>query len=379
MALVLNEEQQFLKDAASKFFQEDAPISHFRKIRDSENELGYSKELWTSMSNLGWAGILVSEEYGGSDFGMMGMGTILEEAGKTLTPSPLFATGILGASLLELAGNSEQKAEYLPKLVEGNLTTAFALEEGTRHAPNNILTEAKRDGDEFILNGKKTFVLDGHSADLIILAARTEGEASDKSGISLFCLDPDTDGLEIKKVSMLDSRNSAELSLDNVKISASNLLGELGNGFAVIEEVLNRAQVGISAEMLGNASQAFEITLNYLKDRKQFGVLIGTFQALQHRAAIMYSELELTKSSVVGAMNAIDENSNDVARFASMAKYKAGETSYLVSNESVQMHGGYGVTDEYDIGFFMKRARVAEQIFGNSDHHLDRYATLSEY
>ena len=379
MALILNEEQQFLKDAASKFFQEDAPISHFREIRDSQIELGYSKELWSTMSDLGWAGILVSEEYGGSDFGMMGMGTLLEEAGKTLTPSPLFATGLIGASLLELAGNLEQKSEYLPKLVEGNLTTAFALEEGTRHAPNNISTEAKKDGDEFVLNGNKTFVLDGHSADLIIVAARTAGEAADKSGISLFCLDSNTDGLEVKKVSMLDSRNSAEVNLVDVKISASTLLGELGNGFAVIEEVLNRAQVGISAEMLGNASQAFEITLNYLKDRKQFGVLIGTFQALQHRAAIMYSELELTKSSVVGAMNAIDENSNDVARFASMAKYKAGETSYLVSNESVQMHGGYGVTDEYDIGFFMKRARVAEQIFGNSDHHLDRYATLSEY
>ena len=379
MTLVLNEEQQFLKNAANKFFQEDAPISHFREIRDTEVELGYSKELWSKMAELGWSGILVSEEYGGSNFGMMGMGTIMEEAGRTLTPSPLFTTGILGASLLELAGNEEQKSEYLPSLVEGNLTTAFALEEGTRHAPHAVSTVANKDGDDFILNGKKTFVLDGHSADLLIVAARTGGDDRDTSGISLFCLDPNTDGAEITKLSMLDSRNAAEINLTAVKIPATNLLGELGNGFAVIEEVLCRAQIGISAEMLGNASQAFEITLNYLKDRKQFGVLIGTFQALQHRAAVMYSELELTKSSVVGAMNAVDEKSNDVARFASMAKYKAGETSYLISNESVQMHGGYGVTDEYDIGFFMKRARVAEQIFGNSDHHLDRYATLSEY
>ena len=379
MALVLNEEQQFLKDAASKFFQDNAPIAHFRELRDSNNELGYDSELWKKMAELGWAGILVSEEYGGSDFGMMGMGTILEEAGKTLTPSPLFATGLIGASLLELAGNEEQKNEYLPKLVGGNLTTALALEEGIRHAPTNINTEAKKDGDDFILNGKKTFVLDGHSADLLIVAARTAGEATDSSGISLFCVDPSTEGLEVIKMNMLDSRNAAEISFLDVKISADNLLGELNNGYGIIEEVLNRAQIGISAEILGNASQAFQITLGYLKERKQFGVLIGSFQALKHRAAVMYSELELTKSSVVGAMNAIDEQSNDVARFASMAKYKAGETAYLVSNESVQMHGGYGVTDEYDIGFFMKRARVAEQIFGNSNYHLDRYATLSEY
>jgi alkylation response protein AidB-like acyl-CoA dehydrogenase len=379
MALVLNEEQQFLKDAASKFFQDNAPIAHFRELRDSNNELGYDCELWKKMAELGWAGILVSEEYGGSDFGMMGMGTILEEAGKTLTPSPLFATGLIGASLLELAGNEEQKNKYLPKLVGGNLTTALALEEGIRHAPSNINAEAKKDAGDFILNGKKTFVLDGHSADLLIVAARTAGEETDSSGISLFCVDPSAEGLEVIKMNMLDSRNAAEISFLDVKISADNLLGELDNGYGVIEEVLNRAQIGISAEILGNASQAFQITLSYLKERKQFGVLIGSFQALKHRAAVMYSELELTKSSVVGAMNAIDEQSNDVARFASMAKYKAGETAYLVSNESVQMHGGYGVTDEYDIGFFMKRARVAEQIFGNSNYHLDRYATLSEY
>ena len=379
MALVLNEEQQFLKDAASKFFQDDAPISHFREMRDSNNELGYSKELWTKMANLGWAGILVSEEYGGSNFGMMGMGIILEEAGKTLTPSPLYATALLGASLIELGGNEEQKSEYLPNLVEGELTTAFALEEGTRHDPSNIETEAKKEGGDFILNGKKTFVLDGHSANLVIVAARTGGSSSETSGISLFCVDPNLEGVDVIKMSMLDSRNSAEISFSNVKISSDSLLGELDSGFGIIEEVINRAQIGISAEMLGNASQAFQITLSYLKERKQFGVLIGSFQALKHRAAVMYSELELTKSSVVGAMNAIDEQSNDVTRFASMAKYKAGETAYLVSNESVQMHGGYGVTDEYDIGFFMKRARVAEQIFGNSDYHLDRYATLSEY
>jgi len=379
MALVLNEEQQSLKDIAKEFLQNNAPISHFREIRDSKDELGYSKDLWKKMADLGWAGILVSEEYGGFNFGMIGMGGILEETGKTLTPSPLFATGVLGASLIELAGNDAQKKELLPSLVAGELTTAFALEEGNRHAPSEIKTFAKKEGDSFILNGNKTFVLDGHSANKIIVAARTNGESNDKSGISLFCIDSENTGMKITRMSMLDSRNSAEIIFSDVKISNDNLLGELDNGFSIIEEVLDRAQIGISAEMLGSASQAFEITLNYLKERKQFGALIGSFQALKHRAAIMYSEIELTKSSVAGALNAVDENSNDRTRYASLAKFKAGETLHLVSNESVQMHGGVGVTDEYDIGFFMKRARVTQQIFGSADYHLERYATLSEY
>jgi len=379
MALVLNEEQQSLKDIAKEFLQNNAPISHFREIRDSKDELGYSQDLWKKMADLGWAGILVSEEYGGFNFGMIGMGGILEETGKTLTPSPLFATGVLGASLIELAGNEAQKKELLPSLVAGDLTTAFALEEGDRHAPSDIKTTAKKTGDGFVLNGNKTFVLDGHSANKIIVAARTNGESKDQSGISLFCIDSKITGMKITRMSMLDSRNSAEIIFSDVKISNDNLLGELDNGFSIIEEVLDRAQIGISAEMLGSASQAFEITLNYLKERKQFGALIGSFQALKHRAAIMYSEIELTKSSVAGALNAVDENSNDKARYASLAKFKAGETLHLISNESVQMHGGVGVTDEYDIGFFIKRARVAQQIFGSSDYHLERYATLSEY
>ncbi|MDG2060561.1 MAG: acyl-CoA/acyl-ACP dehydrogenase [SAR86 cluster bacterium] len=379
MALVLNEEQQSLRDIAKEFLQKNAPISHFREIRDTKDPLGYDKVLWKKMAELGWAGILVSEEYGGFNFGMMGMGGILEETGKTLTPSPLFATGLLGVSLIELAGDEKQKKQLLPKIVEGNLTTAFALEEGSRHAPCNIATKAKKEGNSFVLNGEKTFVLDGHSAEKIIVAARTNGGNDQKLGITLFCIDSGTPGMEITRLSMLDSRNVAEIKLKNVNISSDCLLGELDNGFSIIEEVLDRAQIGMSAEMLGNATQAFEITLNYLKERKQFGSLIGSFQALKHRAAIMYSELELTKSSVVGALNAVDEKSNDRTRFASLAKFKAGETLHLVSNESVQMHGGVGVTDEYDIGFFMKRSRVAQQIFGSADYHIDRYATLSEY
>ena len=379
MALILNEEQQSLKDIASEFLQSNAPITHFRKIRDTQNELGYDESLWMEMVNLGWSGILIPEEYGGFDFGMVGMGSILEEAGKTLTPSPLFSTGVLGASLLTLGGNDSQKQTYLPQIVDGTLTTALALEESSRHAPYSIDTQAKKNGDQFIISGCKNFVIDGHSSNLLIVAARTEGSVNDESGITLFLVNSDSQGLEITKTSMVDSRNAANIKFSDVTVSSDNILGEENNGASLLEVVLDRAQIAISAEMLGNASQAFNLTLEYLKERKQFGAVIGTFQALQHRAAEMYSELELTKSSVIAACNAVDENSNDLRRMASLAKFKSGETNHLITNEAVQMHGGVGVTDEYDVGLFMKRARVTEQIFGNSEYHIDRYATLSDY
>ena len=379
MALILNEEQQSLKDIASEFLQSNAPVTHFREIRDTQNELGYDESLWMEMVNLGWSGILIPEEYGGFDFGMVGMGSILEEAGKTLTPSPLFSTGVLGASLLTLGGNDSQKQTYLPQIVDGTLTTALALEESNRHAPYSIDTQAKKNGDQFIISGCKNFVIDGHSSNLLIVAARTEGSVNDESGITLFLVNSDSQGVEITKTSMVDSRNAANIKFSDVTVSSVNILGEENNGASLLEVVLDRAQIAISAEMLGNASQAFNLTLEYLKERKQFGAVIGTFQALQHRAAEMYSELELTKSSVIAACNAVDENSNDLRRMASLAKFKSGETNHLITNEAVQMHGGVGVTDEYDVGLFMKRARVTEQIFGNSEYHIDRYATLSDY
>ena len=379
MALILNEEQQSLKDIAREFLQNNAPVTHFREIRDTQNELGYDESLWKEMVNLGWSGILIPEEYGGFDFGMVGMGSILEEAGKTLTPSPLFSTGVLGASLLTLGGTDQQKQTYLPQIVDGTVTTALALEESNRHAPHSIETVAKKSGDNFIISGTKNFVIDGHSSKLLIVAARTEGEKNDASGITLFLVESDHQDVEITKTSMVDSRNAANIKFNDVSVSSENIIGEENNGASVLEVVLDRAQIAISAEMLGNASQAFDLTLEYLKERKQFGAVIGTFQALQHRAAEMYSELELTKSSVIAACNAVDQNSNDLRRMASLAKFKSGETNYLITNEAIQMHGGVGVTDEYDVGLFMKRARVTEQIFGNSEYHIDRYATLSDY
>ncbi len=381
MSLTLNEEQQLLKDTAREFVQKNAPISHFRELRDLNDDKCYSQDLWKKMADLGWAGILIDEEYGGSNFGMVGLGAVLEETGRNLVPSPLISTALLGASLIQLAGNENQKKDLLPKISEGKLTTALALDEGARHDPLNISTFCVKKEKNLVLEGRKTFVVDGQSANLLIVVARNSEpnnkEESDASR-SMYLVDPKKPGVKITKISMVDSRSYCEIIFDKVKVNEEDRLGEQ-NVVGIIDDVLERAQIGISAEMLGSALEAFDQTIQYLKDRKQFGKPIGSFQALQHRAAHMFSELELTKSSVQGALNAIDENSNDKSRYASLAKFKAGETLNLVSNEAVQMHGGVGVTDEFDIGFFLKRARVAEQIFGSSDYHLDRYAVLSEY
>jgi alkylation response protein AidB-like acyl-CoA dehydrogenase len=379
MKLVLTEEEQFLKDTAKNFAEERSPITHFRALRDNNDPLLWDKGLWNEMTKLGWPGILIPEDYGGSNFGITGISVILNECAKTLTPSPLFATGVIGAYSIANYGTEKQKKYYLPKIASGELTTALAVDESSHHNPINTEIFAKKEGSNFIVNGKKTFVIDGASADLIILLARTSGDKGDMTGLTLFLVDANSNGFETKKLDMADSRNYSNINFNNVEISDSNILGDLETGGEIIENVLDIGRIAMASEMLGNAEAAFETTIDYLKQRKQFGVLIGSFQALQHRAAEMFCEIELTKSSVMGAMKAADEGSNELQRLSSLAKTMAGETLHLVSNEAVQMHGGIGVTDEYDIGFFLKRARVTEQIFGSSKYHTERYANLSGF
>ena len=379
MKLVLTEEEQFLKDTAKNFADERSPITHFRALRDNNDPLLWDKDLWSEMTKLGWPGILIPEEYGGSNFGVTGISVILNECAKTLTPSPLFATGVIGAYSITNYGTEKQKEFYLPKIVNGELTTALAIDESSHHNPADTEIIAKKEGSSFIINGKKTFVIDGASADLIILLARTSGIKGDMTGLTLFLVDANSNGIDRRKLDMADSRNYANINFKNVEIPDSDILGDLETGGETIENILDIGRIAMASEMLGNAEAAFETTLDYLKQRKQFGVLIGSFQALQHRAAEMFCEIELTKSSVMGAMKAADEGSNELQRLSSLAKTMAGETLHLVSNEAVQMHGGIGVTDEYDIGFFLKRARVAEQIFGSSKYHTERYANLSGF
>ena len=379
MKLVLNEEQQFLKDTAKNFAAERTPINHFRNLRDSKDSLLWDKDIWQEMVKLGWSGILIPEEYGGSDFGITGMSVVLQECGKTLTPSPLFATAVLGAYALKEFGSEEQKSKYLPLIADGSITTAIAIDESSHHDPATTELEAKVSNAGFSLNGKKQLVVDGASADLFIVLARTSGAKGDIAGLTLFVVDSSSEGVSRTKLDMADSRNYANIEFNNVEVDSASVLGSQEAGGEAIEHILDIGRIALSAEMLGNSEAAFSTTVDYLKERKQFGVLIGTFQALQHRAAEMFCEIELTKSSVMAAMQGADENSNQLQVLASLAKSMAGDTLHLVSNESIQMHGGIGVTDEYDLGFFLKRARVAEQIFGSVNFHKERYANLSGF
>ena len=377
--LVLNEEERLLRDTAREFLQSHAPVAALRRLRDTRDELGYAPDLWRSMVELGWASITLPEQYGGLDFGFRGLGVVLEECGRTLAASPLFATGVVGASAILLGGSEQQRTTLLPEIARGGLTLALALEETHHHRPHHIATTAEARGDGFTLNGRKTFVLDGHSADRLIVVARSDGDVDSQSGLTLFLVHPMTDGVVRERTIMADSRNAANIRFDNVTVGADSVLGAVNGGHEILAPVLDRGRVAIAAEMMGLALEAFERTVAYLKERRQFDAPIGSFQALQHRAALMQSELELARSVVLAALSAVDQTPQQLPLLASLAKARLNELVKLVTNEAVQMHGGIGVTDELEIGFFLKRARVAMQVFGDTGFHKDRYATLCGY
>lgn len=388
MTMILNDEQKQLKENANRFIQTQSPVSELRKLRDEKNELGYSQSVWEEMINLGWPSILIPEENGGLGLTVDYLGPILEECGRTLTASPLLSTALVGVTALKLSGNENQQAELLPKIASGELLTALAIEETARHNPNAVSTSATAKGDSFEISGRKQFVADGHIAQYLIVSAKT-GSASDD--ISLFLIDTKQSGVSIQRTIMVDSRNSAIVTLDKVDVSSANLIGEINQGSNLLELILDFARVGLAAEMLGSAQEAFERTVNYLKEREQFGVVIGSFQALKHRAAKMFCEIELCKSVVAEGLailseaekqdlTQLDESTRtEIAKIASICQAQLCETIEEVSNEGVQLHGGIGMTDEHEIGFFMKRARVAQQLFGDLSFHRDRFAQLNDY
>ena len=382
MALVLSEDQQLLKDSAKSFCEQNAPISVLRRLRDSKDEQGYDQAVWSQMVELGWAGMAIPEAYGGYDFGYGGLGIVLEETGKTLVSSPLISTVLVGATAIAQLGSEKQKQNFLPKIIAGELLTALALDEHTSHNPIKIATTAVKVEGGYSLNGSKTFVLDGHIANMLIVVARTSLETSNEQGISLFLVDANAEGLSVARTIMVDSRNSSNIQFDNVVVAEEAVLGKMDQGFSGLDRVLDIARIGIAAEMLGSMQAVFESILAFLKQREQFGVLIGSFQGLQHRAAEMYSEIELCKSAVRAALSGLDDPETtqaEVAELASMAKAKLSEVFFLVSNEGIQMHGGIGMTDEFDVGFFIKRARVAQQFLGDASFHRDRYASLNGF
>jgi len=371
---VLTEEQTMLRDAAKSWARDASPITRLRALRDSGSGASFDPAVWAEMGQMGWAGVIVPEAHGGSAFGYLGLGLILEETGRTLTASPLISTALIAASALMLGGSEAQKTDWLPRIAAGEIVATLAVDEKAHHAPEMTALKADKAGDGWRLTGKKTFVLDGEAADLIIVAARTAGKPGAADGITLFLVKGTAEGLTRKRLALADSRGAAELTFAGVTVGADAVLGEAGKGWAVLEATLDRARAGLAAEMLGSALQAFEITLDYLKTRTQFGQVIGTFQSLQHRAAKMFTDLETTRSCVEAALEAIDAGGADNRAICSLAKAKASELAHLVSNEMVQMHGGIGMTDVHDAGLFLKRARVAEALFGGAGYHRDRYA-----
>jgi alkylation response protein AidB-like acyl-CoA dehydrogenase len=367
---VLTEEQSMLRDAARAWTQEKSPVTALRRVRDQKLELGFDPALWSEMGEMGWAGVVIPEEYGGSAFGYLGLGLILEETGRTLTASPLLSSALAAASALMIGGSEAQKSEWLPRIATGEIVATLAVDEKAHHAPEATAATAEKAGDKLVVSGKKTFVLEGMAADLFVVAAKVAGE------VSLVLVPATAAGVSRTALHLADSRGHAEVTFDKVEVAADAVLA---GGWQTVEQTLDRARAGLSAEMLGAAAQAFDVTLEYLKTRRQFGQLIGSFQGLQHRAAKMYSELELSRSAVEAALAAIDDNANNIPELASLAKARIGDTLHLISNEMVQMHGGIGMTDEHDAGLYLKRARVAEAAFGGQTYHRDRYARIHGY
>jgi alkylation response protein AidB-like acyl-CoA dehydrogenase len=379
MALVLNEEQVMLRDSARAFLTDHSPVSELRKLRDTKNPDGYSKALWQQFAEMGFSGVLIPEAFGGTGLGLVEAGVVMEEIGRTLAASPFLASSVVAATALLAAGNDAQKKAHLPKIASGELIATLAVDEHSKHNPRGTALKAEKTANGYTLNGSKTFVLDGHVAGLFIVAARSAGVAGDARGLTLFLVDAKAAGVQAQRVVMVDAHNAARVSFTDVVVPASAVLGAVDDGMAPLQAALAAGRAAASAEMLGLADEAFTRTVGYLKERQQFNKIIGEFQGLQHRAALLYCEIEFTRSAVLKALQALADGTPSAAGLASVAKAKAGATVTLAVQEGVQMHGGIGMTDEFEMGFFMKRARVLQELFGDATFHADLLAQLKKY
>ena len=374
MSLVINEEQNMLKSSAKELLDLKSPISLMRELRD-DNYNQFDPDLWKEMVEMGWTALTVPEEYNGLNFGYVGLGQVIEEMGKKLTVSPMISTVLVSTTIVGLSKNEVLKSKLFDEIMSGKKLCTLAHEESSHHNPNIDLSIISNNNEKFILNGKKRFVIDGTISDYLIVSANSESNGS----LELVIIDSKSKGITFNNKVHMDSKIYSDISFNNVEFSKDNFLSTENDGKKILKKALDIACVGLAAEMLGNIQQAFDMTIQYLKEREQFGVKIGSFQALQHRSAIMFGEIELCKSIVLKALQAIDSRDENLPELASLAKSKLGLTSKLVTNEAVQMHGGIGVTDDADIGFFLKRVRVSQRIFGDSNYHLDRVAKFNSY
>ncbi len=379
MAMLLTDEQNMLRDAARGFLQASAPIDQLRRLRDEASSDGYDRDTWKSMAEMGWSGVLIPEDHGGVAMGHVAAGVIAEEMGRTLTASPFLSTAVMGAIAVAGYGSASQREQWLSKIADGTTNVAVAVDEDRSHSPGLVTTSAQASDRGFRISGGKSFVADGHVADLILVSARSSGGVRDENGISLFLVPRDCAGLTIERQMMVDSRNSATVQFDGVEVDFDALVGEAGSGYAVLEHVLDAGRACLAAEMLGSAQECLAQTIDYLSTRRQFDRTIGSFQALQHRAAHLFTEIEIGRSAVMRALQALDAASNDRQLIVSVAKSKVGRVAQLAAQEAIQMHGGIGMTDEFNIGFFLKRVRVAEALYGDANFHADKFARMRNY
>jgi acyl-CoA dehydrogenase len=355
-------------------------LSRLRKLRDGADDRGYSLAVYKRMAELGWTAIPFSEQDGGLGMGMAELVLVTEAMGRALAPEPLIPSIALAGHVIAAAGSAAHKREWLAPAISGEKILALAWEEsGTRFDPSRIAASAKASGGGYKLSAQKPLVWGGHGADAFVVAARTSGGSGAREGITLFLVPATAKGLSSKRQVRVDSQNSASLTLEGVEVPAANVLGPVGDGYPLLGEALDRATVALCGEMLGGMAEAFSRTLTYLKERKQFGVPIGSFQALKHRAARIYIELELSRSVVMAAARALDEGNAESAQLVSVAKARLSDAYCHIANEAVQMHGGIGMTDEHDIGFFIKRARACEMTFGDAAYHRSRFAALGGF
>ncbi len=375
MPLYLNDDQQMLRDTARDFVGEQMAVTHMRALRDANDATGFDPNLWKHFAEMGFTGILIGEDAGGLGLGHVEAGVVLEEIGRNLALSPFLATAVAAVEALKRTAQAER---WFSGILAGDTVAALAIDEGPKHR-NHVATTAKRSGNGFKLTGKKQFVTHGHVADLLIVAARTAGSPDDMDGLTLFAVPKDTANLTTTPERLADASLAARIDFDGVEVDADAVIGEVDAGRDPLDRLLRAGRAGASAEMLGVGGGAVDMTVDYLKQRKQFGALIGSFQALQHRAAHLYSEMEVARASVLKAQQLLDAGDDKADVAVSVAKAMTGLATTLAVQEGVQMHGGIGMTDEYDIGFYMKRQRVLAEMFGDTNFHADRLAILAGY
>jgi alkylation response protein AidB-like acyl-CoA dehydrogenase len=381
MALILNEEQGMLRDSAAQFLAENATVSHLRKLRDTKDPDGFSRPVWKQFNELGFTGMLIPEAQGGLGLGFVEVGALMEQVGHHLSASPFLASSVLAVTALRQLGTTAQQDEWLPRLASGQAIATLAIDEASKHQPGRIEMMAHKTGSGWRLEGQKAFVLEGHVADLLIVVARTSAHALGLFIVPAKNRDNTTAGLDIERVSMVDSRPVARVTLKSVELGPDAQLGgaTAGDASQALEHILDAGRAACAAELLGIADEVFHRTIQYLKERKQFGRLIGEFQGLQHRAATLFCDIELSRAAVMKALQSLDSDPSKAGESVAIAKARAGSSAMLAVQEGVQMHGGMGMTDEFEIGFYMKRARVLQELWGDANYHQDRLARARSY